>query len=228
MKKVSIIKVENQTSVKKSDWVEEEFDLKIIVNGLEYRRIEYSGHQAAELCIGLLFVDGVIHHREDIKSIKTEKQRTRLEIQPGDKKVPKPRADYTLSTGQILRLMETFQRGSLDFQRTGGRHSVAIAVDGTVGPRFSDISRHNAVLKLIGYTLLHDIPLSNKTIFLSCRITASIVEKFCACGAAALITNAAVSEQGIDLCKTSGIALAGFVRGNRMNVYVDTNLIYFK
>jgi FdhD protein len=228
MKKVSIIKIENRTPVKKSDWVEEEFDLKIIVNGSEYRRIEYSGHQAAELCIGLLFVDGVIHHRDDIKSIKTSMQHAHLKTQSSKRKMPKPQPDYTLSAGHIYELMETFQSGSLEFLRTGGRHSVAMADGGTVGPRFSDISRHNAVFKLIGHAVLHDISLSNKTVLLSCRVTESIAKKFFSSGVAALITNAAVTEQAINLCKASGITLAGFVRGNRMNVYVDTNLIYFK
>jgi FdhD protein len=125
----------------------------------------------------------------------------------------------------IAGLLKTFRNISTLYLETGGVHSAALS-DGKEILFFSeDIGRHNAVDKLIGKAFLRSIPVENKVLLTSGRVTSEIVTKAGRNRFPVLISRAAPSCMAISYAEDMGITLIGFARGDRMNIYTWPNRI---
>jgi FdhD protein len=83
-----------------------------------------------------------------------------------------------------------------------------------------DVGRHNAVDKVIGYALMHDmIPLSGTVMMVSGRLSFEIVQKAAAAGVPILCAVSAPSSLAVDLAEEVGMTLVGFLREPNFNVY---------
>jgi FdhD protein len=130
-----------------------------------------------------------------------------------------------LSLEDIRNLLNAFRNISSLYLETGGVHSAALS-DGKKLLFFSeDIGRHNAVDKLIGKAFLRSIPVENKILITSGRVTSEIVSKAGRNRFPVLISRAAPSCMAISYAEDMGITLVGFARKDRMNVYTWPNRI---
>jgi FdhD protein len=130
-----------------------------------------------------------------------------------------------MSLDDIRKLLKTFRNISSLYLETGGVHSAALS-DGKEILFFSeDIGRHNAVDKLIGKAFLQSIPVENKILLTSGRVTSEIMTKAGRNRFPILISRAAPSCMAISYAEDMGITLIGFARGDRMNIYTWPNRI---
>jgi FdhD protein len=130
-----------------------------------------------------------------------------------------------LGLDDIRRLLKTFRTISQLYLETGGVHSAALS-DGKEILFFSeDIGRHNAVDKLIGKAFLDNVPIANKILITSGRVTSEIVTKAGRNRFPMVISRAAPSCMAISYAEDMGITLIGFARGERMNIYTWPNRI---
>ncbi len=113
------------------------------------------------------------------------------------------------------------------FERTGGLHAAAIAAaDGTVAGVREDVGRHNAVDKVVGRCLLDGrLPLTDRLLLVSGRVSFEIVQKALAAGAAGIVAVSAPSSLAVDLAREHGLLLVGFSRGSSLNAYACPELI---
>jgi FdhD protein len=89
-----------------------------------------------------------------------------------------------------------------------------------------DVGRHNAVDKVIGRMLMQErLPLSRQLLFVSGRASFEIVQKALLAGVPIVASVSAPSTLAIDLARESGVTLAGFVRGDRFNIYTHPDRI---
>jgi FdhD protein len=107
------------------------------------------------------------------------------------------------------------------FERTGGLHATGLFDQfGEPVCVREDVGRHNAMDKVIGWSLRESIvPLRDHVLCVSGRLSFELVQKACVAGAPILVGVGAPSSLAIELARERGLTLAGFARNGSVNVY---------
>ncbi len=113
------------------------------------------------------------------------------------------------------------------FERTGGLHATGLfASDGELVLVREDVGRHNAMDKVIGRALRDGrLPLSDAILCVSGRLAFELVQKAAVAGAPILVGVGAPTSLAIALAADRNMTLAGFARGDRVNVYTGAQRV---
>ncbi len=135
-------------------------------------------------------------------------------------KVPPVASTLTISPDQLLALMARLPEAQPVFKATGGTHAVALASpDGRVFLSAEDVGRHNAMDKVIGRALLEKRNFGELVALLSGRISFEMALKAARAGLPVLAAVSAPTTMAIELARELNLTLAGFVRGQSLNIY---------
>ena len=106
------------------------------------------------------------------------------------------------------------------FESTGGLHAAGLfTAAGEPLVVREDVGRHNAVDKVVGRMRLDGTPATGLGLFVSGRASFELVQKAWAAGFSAMVSVSAPSALAVETARTAGLTLAGFVRGDLLNVY---------
>ncbi len=212
-----------------------EFPLTINLNGQELVTTLCSPVELEYLVAGILFSEGIICNKDDIRAITVDLAAGMAEASvagcpDGKKAAFRPlvasggakglssygsggpvfdtvRAETRVETARILELVNDFLHHSDTYQATRGVHSAALC-DGQKIIVFSDdIGRHNALDKVFGRCLLEGIPVAGGVIITSGRISSEMLLKVARRGVAVLISKAPPTDMGIKLAIELGVTL---------------------
>jgi FdhD protein len=121
--------------------------------------------------------------------------------------------------------MRELQQNSGDFQKTGGVHNAALCtVDKLITTR-TDIGRHNALDKIYGYCLRNKLPLMDKLLAFSGRVSSEVALKAAKIGVGILLSKSAPTDLALSLSHDLGITIVGFIRGTQLYVYTHPERI---
>ena len=237
------------------DQVASELPIRLIVNNEQLVTLLCTPAELEELAIGFLLSEGLLRNKSAIRKLEVIEQDAAIRIELSDlpKDWERMFEKRTISSGcgkgitftsyqrgadrrmdvqermialdDIRKLLNDFRTISKLYLETGGVHSAALS-DGKKILFFSeDIGRHNAVDKLIGKAFLESVPVENKVLLTSGRVTSEIMTKAARNRFPILISRAAPSCMAVSLAEDIGITLVGFARGDRMNIYTWPNRI---
>ena len=227
----SIIRYEEGQLIQTTDSYVTEFPLTINVNGTEFATVICSPTHMEELVVGFLASEGAIYKKEEIKSLQIDDSKgfahVELTKDLGDRFeystkrmiascCGKSREFYfhndaaiaktsmskiTLTPKQVLNMMTGLQTASTLFKQTG------------------DIGRHNALDKLYGFCLERRIPVRNKVLIFSGRISSEILLKAAKIGVGVILSKSAPTTLAITLANDLNITAIGFIRDGSFNIY---------
>ena len=226
-----------------------EFPLTVVLNGEEFATIVCSPTDIHELLIGFLASEGIIRFYKEISAIKIDEERGFAYIEmdkplhslqhnhskrfigsccgksrqfyfQSDVKTAKTiTSKLSISVDQCFELMNQLQLQSQEFKRTGGVHNAAICTLNEILEICTDIGRHNALDKIYGHIMERSIPVADKVIVFSGRISSEVLLKISKIGVGILISKSAPTDLALELADDLGITVIGFARGHKMNVY---------
>ena len=135
-------------------------------------------------------------------------------------KLPKIKSNLRLKAETVLNCVNRLNSIAEVFRKTGGVHIAAVyKSDGNLVAFAEDVGRHNAVDKVIGIGALKKTDFGECFLALSGRLTGDIVLKAARVGLPIVASLAAALDSGVAIAKDVDLALIGFVRGKRMNIY---------
>ncbi len=229
--------------------VVQEIPLTIFLNDKEIVTLLCTGSHLEALAVGFLKSEGLIDKRESIRDIVLDEEKglvkVRVDKESGieDKLfmkrtitsgcgkgtmfyhaidsllTQKIESCLKITADQIFLLMSQLTQQSTLYKQTRGVHNAALAFPEGILFFRADIGRHNAVDMIHGKCFLDNIPLKDKILFTTGRITSEILLKTAKMKIPFLISRNVATEQAITLAKACGITVVGDVRGGKFTVY---------
>lgn len=137
------------------------------------------------------------------------------------RKTHAPISPIKLDPELVMSLPAKLAEGQKQFRKTGGIHAAgAFDLAGNALVIREDIGRHNAADKVVGSLLLDArLPAKDMILVMSSRASFELVQKAIMAGFGALVAVSAASSLAVDLAREANLALAGFVREDRFNLY---------
>ena len=130
----------------------------------------------------------------------------------------------------IRKSPELFINEQSEFAKTGGIHaSSLIDESGEIVAIKEDVGRHNALDKLIGYTLKENI-INPKKQFIVCsgRLNFELIQKGLMANIGFMAGIGVPTSLAIDLAKRFDMTLLGFVKKESFNIYSNINRVILK
>jgi FdhD protein len=234
-------------------WVIEEHPVTLFVNGEELVTLLCAGHHLDELAVGFCLAEGFIDRREDLREVRSDAGERRVDVFTARESAlaKKLWARRTVTSGcgkgtlfysamdQLLSApvesrmrirpadvrarMQDLNRLSRTYRRTHGVHNSALATPEAVVVFRDDIGRHNAVDMLVGHAFLAGLPLDDKMLITTGRLTSEILIKAAKVGIPVLVSRNTATTLAIELAKELNITLIGYVRAGRFTVYAGNH-----
>ena len=126
---------------------------------------------------------------------------------------------FRIDAAELADAVRAFQKESGAYRDTGGVHSAGVAAGGQLLAFAEDVGRHNAIDKVIGCCIRAGIPMQDKLLLSTGRLSLDVAAKAIRAGAPLLASRSAPTDAAVDLARLANLTLVGFVRGTRMNIY---------
>ena len=226
-----------------------EIPLTIYLNDREIVTLLCACGNFKELAVGFLNSEGMLKSRDELESVRVDEERGLVEVftlgaTPLSEKLFMKRvipsgcgkgssfynvmdslkckkidSELQISPRQIQGLMRDLHGRSDLYKSTRGVHNSALARPDEIMIFREDIGRHNAVDKINGECFLRGIPLNDKILLTTGRITSEILIKTGKMGIPILVSRSASTDLAVSMANEIGVTAVGYVRGGSFTIY---------
>lgn len=243
--KMEIVKIISFQQEITNDNIIREYAMTLIVNDVEIATLMCSPDSLQYLAIGFLLSENIIDYKEDYREIVVDEKNGIVNVKLAQElkykknkiiytdgrdlsidkdflnnfRQIKLRSDIKLNYEYLFNISKELDDKSVIFKKTGGTHSACLCDEKGMILFREDVSRHNAIDKILGEAFIKEISLDNKFVFVSGRLTSEMLLKIVRVGGVIIISRSAPTDLAVKIARNLNITLVGFVRGNRMNIY---------
>jgi FdhD protein len=230
-------------------WVIRERPVTLYLNGKEVVTLLCAGHHLDELAVGFLYAEGFLRFPEDILDIEIDDEAGTVKLSAGhDDPIAerlwqkrtissgcakgslfyfsldalmgkRVKSDVRIAPARILDRLDDLNRLSETYRRTHGVHNTALADSDRIILFRDDIGRHNAVDMIVGHVFLHGIPLADKMLITTGRLTSELLIKAAKVNLPILVSRNTATSLSVELAVSLGVTLIGFARAGKFTVY---------
>ncbi|HWR97768.1 MAG TPA: formate dehydrogenase accessory sulfurtransferase FdhD [Candidatus Methanoperedens sp.] len=232
-----------------------EVPVTLRLNGREIITLLASDDALEYLAAGFLKGEGFVSRREEITAIRVDPERGTVDVDavgvdPLAERLLERRAvtsgcgkgtTFThaldaiqaqpapagphVSVAAVRALVQRLLASSALYREAGGVHSAALATAAEIVIFRDDIGRHNAVDKIHGECFLRGIPVEDKVLLTTGRVSSEILVKAAKLGVAILVSRSSATDLALELAERTGITVIGQVRGGGLTVYAGAGRV---
>ncbi|MFZ2445277.1 MAG: formate dehydrogenase accessory sulfurtransferase FdhD [Syntrophobacteraceae bacterium] len=232
-----------------TQWVIREKPVTLYLNGREVVTLLCAGHHLDELAAGFFYSEGFVSTPDDILKIETDEAAGRVDFATRNEARMTERLwqKRTISSGcgkgslfyysldallsrpvesavrispcQVLDRVDDLNRLSETYRRTHGVHNTILASPDRVIIFRDDIGRHNAVDMIVGHVFLNGIPLDDKMLITTGRLTSEMLIKAAKVNIPVLVSRNTATSLAVELAASLGVTLIGYARAGKFTVY---------
>lgn len=221
--------------------VPSEMELTIYVNRQELVTILCTPIKLNCLVLGFLYTEGIISGIGDVASMRVceEEWLADVRLSNPEYKLPTLRtltsgcgggvafktqgrrvdSDLVVTPTEVLSLMKQLREQMELYRLCGGVHASALSDTKDILVVAEDIGRHNTLDKIQGECLLRGLPVRDRVLLTTGRVSSEMLLKAAEMQAPLVVSRTSPTERAISLAAGLGIALVGYARGGRLSVY---------
>lgn len=203
-----------------------EHAMDIYVDGEFYTSVVCTEEWLLELVIGRLICDGMIKSVDEVKLLKISEDHSIVDVHvsdvAGELESTFEKSLFYLDEW-IFAMADTMALGMPLHGNTWATHSCFLFEQGKLLFSCEDISRHNAVDKVIGYAVKNGIVLSQCALYTSGRVPVDMVDKVITAGIPVLVSKGMPTMQAVELAREAGITLICGARRDQMRIYTENS-----
>jgi FdhD protein len=207
---------------KATERIVKETALTINIGGKHYATAMILAAMEREYIFGHLLAQGIIQNVRDIRSLKIRNNVAEVTL---IKRSRQPQTNRKISSKLKVKINDIFNcvkaiLKSETFTETEAAHSAGLFLNGNEAVCIAeDLGRHNALDKVIGYGLLHNVDFSQTVAASTGRQPSEMILKCRNVNIPIIATKGVPTTMAIEIAEKAGITLVGLVRGKNMTVY---------
>ncbi len=246
---VNVLKCSNKTISEHEETIIREVPVTIYFNDKEIVTLLTAGAHLDELAIGFCYAEGYLKSSSDIIEFSVDDDNGKVYISSKtdatltdrlagkrtvtsgcgkgtvfydvlDSLMAKPvTCSYSIEPEAVCNRMNDLLELSQTYRQTHGVHNTALANPQELILFRDDIGRHNAVDMIVGHAFLNDIPLQDKMLITTGRLTSEMVIKAAKIGIPVVVSRNTATSLAVEIAQSLSLTLIGFVRAGKCIVY---------
>jgi len=222
--------------------------LTVYVNGERFLTLLCSPFDLEPLVLGYLWMEKVIAGLDEVAALEVSEVDGRAEVMltrpvtlPTERILtsgcgggitfridprlfPRVRSTLKVKPEALAARLHDLLRDARHYHASRGIHGAALADADRVLLIAEDVGRHNAVDKLKGLALLRGLPTDDRILLSTGRVSSEMLLKAARMGVPLIASRTSPTEMAVALAEQLGITVAGYVRGDGLNLYAGEAL----
>jgi len=222
--------------------------LTVYVNGERFLTLLCSPFDLEPLVLGYLWMEKVIAGLDEVASLSVSEVDGRADVTltrpvtlPTERILtsgcgggitfridprlfPRVRSTLKVKPEALAARLHDLLRDARHYHASRGIHGAALADADRVLLVAEDVGRHNAVDKLKGLALLRGLPTDDRILLSTGRVSSEMLLKAARMGVPLIASRTSPTEMAVALAEQLGITVAGYVRGDGLNLYAGEAL----